>query len=427
MTEALQAINGMNDLLPEQTALWQYFEETVGQLLTSYGYQQIRTPIMEYTGLFKRSIGEVTDIVEKEMYTLDKENGKSYTLRPENTAAVVRAMIEHGLTHAGRVQKLWYCGPMFRRERPQKGRYRQFHQIGAEVFNLAGPDVDAELIALTWRLWKLLGIDQVITLELNSLGSLVARNNYKQALVDYLSTYKDQLDEDSKRRLFTNPLRILDSKIPTTKVILENAPQLIDYLDEDSLTHFAGLKQRLDALNIPYVINTNLVRGLDYYNKTVFEWTTNELGSQGTVCGGGRYDGLFEQIGGKATCGVGFAMGVERLILLIEKLGKIPTALNQLDVYFVAVGAGTDTAALQLAEQLRDQLPQLNIQVNAGGGNFKNQLKKADNSGARYALILGENELAEKTIICKSLRDDSPQSTIGWSALAKHLTQILNR
>lgn len=426
MTEALQAINGMNDLLPEQTALWQYFEETVGQLLTSYGYQQIRTPIMEYTGLFKRSIGEVTDIVEKEMYTLDKEDGKSYTLRPENTAAVVRAMIEHGLTHAGRVQKLWYCGPMFRRERPQKGRYRQFHQIGAEVFNLAGPDVDAELIALTWRLWKLLGIDQVITLELNSLGSLVARNNYKQALVDYLSTYKDQLDEDSKRRLLTNPLRILDSKIPATKEILENAPQLIDYLDEDSLTHFAGLKQRLDALNIPYVINTNLVRGLDYYNKTVFEWTTNELGSQGTVCGGGRYDGLFEQIGGKATCGVGFAMGVERLILLVEKLGKIPTALNQLDVYFVAVGAGTDIAALQLAEQSRDQLPQLNIQVNAGGGNFKNQLKKADNSGARYALILGENELAEKTIICKSLRDDSPQSTIGWSALAKHLTQILN-
>lgn len=426
MTEALQAINGMNDLLPEQTSLWQYFENTVSKLLTSYGYQQIRTPIMEYTGLFKRSIGEVTDIVEKEMYTLDKEDGKSYTLRPENTAAVVRAMIEHGLTHAGRVQKLWYCGPMFRRERPQKGRYRQFHQIGAEVFNLAGPDVDAELIALTWRLWKLLGIDQVITLELNSLGSLTARNNYKQALVDYLTTYRDQLDEDSRRRLVTNPLRVLDSKIPTTKVILENAPQLMDYLDEDSVTHFAGLRQRLDALNIPYVINTNLVRGLDYYNKTVFEWTTNELGAQGTVCGGGRYDGLFEQIGGKATYGVGFAMGVERLILLIEKLGKIPTALNQLDVYFVAVGAGTDIIAMQLAEQLRDQLPQLNIQVNAGGGNFKNQLKKADNSGARYAFILGENELTEKTIVCKSLRDDSPQSTVSWLELAKHLTQILN-
>lgn len=426
MTEALQAIKGMKDILPEKTPLWQFFEDTVCQLLTSYGYKQIRTPIMEYTGLFRRSIGEVTDIVEKEMYTLAQEDSKSYTLRPEGTASVVRSMIEHGLTHAGKVQKLWYKGPMFRREQPQEGRYRQFHQIGAEVFNLAGPDIDAELIVLTWRLWKLLGIDHIVTLELNSLGSLEARNTYKKVLVDYLIAHKDQLDEDSKRRLASNPLRILDSKVTTTKAILKNAPLFTDYIDEDSAQHFAELIERLKALKIPYIINPNLVRGLDYYNKTVFEWTTTELGAQGTVCGGGRYDGLFEQIGGKPTCGVGFAMGVERLLLLLEKLGKIPSNLNQLDVYLVAVGEGTDIAALLLAEQLRDLLPKLSLQVNAGGGNFKNQLKKADNSGARYALILGSNELAQQTVICKSLRDETGQLTISWAELAEHLTNVLN-
>lgn len=426
MTEALQAIKGMKDILPEKTPLWQFFEDTVCQLLTSYGYKQIRTPIMEYTGLFRRSIGEVTDIVEKEMYTLAQEDSKSYTLRPEGTASVVRSMIEHGLTHAGKVQKLWYKGPMFRREQPQEGRYRQFHQIGAEVFNLAGPDIDVELIVLTWRLWKLLGIDHIVTLELNSLGSLEARNTYKKVLVDYLIAHKDQLDEDSKRRLASNPLRILDSKVTTTKAILKNAPLFTDYIDEDSAQHFAELIERLKALKIPYIINPNLVRGLDYYNKTVFEWTTTELGAQGTVCGGGRYDGLFEQIGGKPTCGVGFAMGVERLLLLLEKIGKIPSNLNQLDVYLVAVGEGTDIAALLLAEQLRDLLPKLSLQVNAGGGNFKNQLKKADNSGARYALILGSNELAQQTVICKSLRDEADQLTISWAELAEHLTNVLN-
>ncbi len=426
MTEALQAIKGMKDILPEKTPLWQFFEDTVCQLLTSYGYKQIRTPIMEYTGLFRRSIGEVTDIVEKEMYTLAQEDSKSYTLRPEGTASVVRSMIEHGLTHAGKVQKLWYKGPMFRREQPQEGRYRQFHQIGAEVFNLAGPDIDVELIVLTWRLWKLLGIDHIVTLELNSLGSLEARNTYKKVLVDYLIAHKDQLDEDSKRRLASNPLRILDSKVTTTKAILKNAPLFTDYIDEDSAQHFAELIERLKALKIPYIINPNLVRGLDYYNKTVFEWTTTELGAQGTVCGGGRYDGLFEQIGGKPTCGVGFAMGVERLLLLLEKLGKISSNLNQLDVYLVAVGEGTDIAALLLAEQLRDLLPKLSLQVNAGGGNFKNQLKKADNSGARYALILGSNELAQQTVICKSLRDEAGQLTISWAELAEHLTNVLN-
>lgn len=426
MTEALQAIKGMKDILPEKTPLWQFFEDTVCQLLTSYGYKQIRTPIMEYTGLFRRSIGEVTDIVEKEMYTLAQEDSKSYTLRPEGTASVVRSMIEHGLTHAGKVQKLWYKGPMFRREQPQEGRYRQFHQIGAEVFNLAGPDIDVELIVLTWRLWKLLGIDHIVTLELNSLGSLEARNTYKKVLVDYLIAHKDQLDEDSKRRLASNPLRILDSKVTTTKAILKNAPLFTDYIDEDSAQHFAELIERLKALKIPYIINPNLVRGLDYYNKTVFEWTTTELGAQGTVCGGGRYDGLFEQIGGKPTCGVGFAMGVERLLLLLEKLGKIPSNLNQLDVYLVAVGEGTDIAALLLAEQLRDLLPKLSLQVNAGGGNFKNQLKKADNRGARYALILGSNELAQQTVICKSLRDEAGQLTISWAELAEYLTNVLN-
>lgn len=425
MVEALQAITGMNDILPEQTPVWQYFEETVTGLLASYGYKQIRTPIMEYTGLFKRSIGEVTDIVEKEMYTLDKEDGKSYALRPENTAAVVRAMIEHGLTHAGRVQKLWYCGPMFRRERPQKGRYRQFHQIGVEVFNLAGPDIDAELIALTWRLWKLLGIESAVTLELNSLGSLEARNNYKAALVDYLTIYKNQLDKDSQSRLSTNPLRILDTKIEATKAILVNAPKFTDFIDEDSSEHFKGLLMRLDTLGIPYVLNTNLVRGLDYYNKTVFEWTTTALGAQGTVCGGGRYDGLFEQIGGKPTFGVGFAMGVERLILLLKELGKIPTTLNQLDCYFVAVGEGTESLAFKLSEQVRDQFPQLKLQVNTGGGNFKNQLKKADNSGARYALILGENELSQQKLVCKPLRDDTPQQLVDWADIASHLKQLL--
>lgn len=425
MVEALQSITGMNDILPEQTPLWQYFEEVVTDLLASYGYKQIRTPIMEYTALFRRSIGEVTDIVEKEMYTLDQEDGKSYALRPENTAAVVRAMIEHGLTHAGRAQKLWYCGPMFRRERPQKGRYRQFHQIGVEVFNLAGPDIDAELIALTWRLWKLLGIENTVTLEINSLGSLAARNNYKAALVDYLTAYKDELDKDSQSRLSTNPLRILDTKIESTKALLVNAPNFSDFIDEDSSVHFKGLLARLDALGIPYVLNKNLVRGLDYYNKTVFEWTTTALGAQGTVCGGGRYDGLFEQIGGKPTFGVGFAMGVERLILLLKELDKIPTTLNQLDCYFVAVGEGTDVEALKLSEQIRDQFPQLKLQVNTGGGNFKNQLKKADNSGARYALILGENELQEKKLVCKSLRDDSPQQTVDWINIAHHLKQLL--
>ncbi|MGH6959652.1 MAG: histidine--tRNA ligase, partial [Dongiaceae bacterium] len=345
--------------------------------------------------LFKRSIGEVTDIVEKEMYTFADRNGDSLTLRPEGTAACVRAVLEHGLAGGAQAQKLWYLGPMFRHERPQKGRYRQFHQIGVEVFNIDGPDIDAELIVLTWRLWGLLGIRDAVTLELNSLGSAEARARYREALVGYLSARLERLDEDSQRRLATNPLRILDSKVPETQALLVDAPKLADYLDEESRRHFDGLKARLEAAGIPYVINPKLVRGLDYYGKTVFEWVTDRLGAQGTVCAGGRYDGLVEQMGGKPTPGVGFAMGIERLVLLIETLEQVPAELaRQVDVYLCAFGEPAEIAALTLAERLRDQLPGLRLQVNAGAGSFKSQLKKADKSGALYALVLGEDELA---------------------------------
>ncbi|MDO8698254.1 MAG: histidine--tRNA ligase, partial [Pseudomonas sp.] len=413
MSKTLQAIRGMNDILPEQTPLWRYFESTVASLLDGYGYRQIRMPIVEATELFKRSIGEVTDIVEKEMYTFDDRNGDSLTLRPEGTASCVRAVLEHGITGGGQIQKLWYIGPMFRHERPQKGRYRQFHQIGVEVFNLDGPDIDAELIIMTWRLWGLLGIRQALTLELNSLGSSAARANYREALVEFLSARLDQLDEDSKRRLTTNPLRILDSKVPETQALLMDAPKLVDHLDDDSVAHFAGLTARLDAAGIPYVLNPKLVRGLDYYGKTVFEWVTNQLGAQGTVCAGGRYDGLVEQMGGKPTTGVGFAMGIERLVLLLEALEQVPAALaRQVDVYFCALGAPAELAALVLAERLRDQLPNLRLQVNAGAGSFKSQFKKADKSGALFALILAEDELAQQTVALKPLRGNGEQQHI---------------
>lgn len=422
MSKSLQAIRGMNDILPEQTPLWRYFEGAVARLLDGYGYRQIRMPVVEFTELFKRSIGEVTDIVEKEMYTFDDRNGDSLTLRPEGTASCVRAVLEHGLSGGGQVQKLWYSGPMFRHERPQKGRYRQFHQIGVEVFNLAGPDIDAELIVLTWRLWGLLGLREAVTLELNSLGSSAARAVYREALVDYLEARRDQLDEDSKRRLQSNPLRVLDSKVAQTQALLVDAPRLEDYLDEESREHFAGLRARLDAAGIPYVINPKLVRGLDYYGKTVFEWVTDQLGSQGTVCAGGRYDGLVEQMGGKPTCGVGFAMGIERLVLLLETLEKVPAELSrQVDVYLAALGEGAELAALTLAERLRDELPGLRLAVNAGAGSFKSQLKKADKSGALVALILGEDELSGQRIGVKPLRGDGPQETLAWSDLPGYL------
>lgn len=422
MSKSLQAIRGMNDILPEQTPLWRYFEGTVAGLLDGYGYRQIRMPIVEFTELFKRSIGEVTDIVEKEMYTFEDRNGDSLTLRPEGTAACVRAVLEHGLAGGGQTQKLWYIGPMFRHERPQKGRYRQFHQIGVEVFNIDGPDIDAEMIIMTWRLWQLLGIREAVTLELNSLGTSAARAVYRDALVEFLTAHADQLDEDSRRRMTSNPLRVLDSKSPETQALLVDAPKLADYLDEESRIHFEGLKARLDAAGVPYVINPKLVRGLDYYSKTVFEWVTDQLGSQGTVCAGGRYDGLVEQMGGKPTPGVGFAMGIERLVLLLETLGKVPAEIaRQVDVYLCAFGEPAELAALALAERLRDQVPGLRLQVNAGAGSFKSQLKKADKSGALYALVLGEDELAQQVVGCKPLRDQSEQQSIAWSALAEHL------
>ena len=426
MSKTLQAIRGMNDILPEQTPLWRYFEGTVANLLDGYGYRQIRMPIVEATELFKRSSGEVTDIVEKEMYTFDDRNGDSLTLRPEGTASCVRAVLEHGISGGGQVQKLWYIGPMFRHERPQKGRYRQFHQIGIEVFNLDGPDIDAELIIMTWRLWGLLGIRNAVTLELNSLGTSEARANYREALVEFLSARLDQLDEDSKRRLSSNPLRILDTKVPETQALLVDAPKLADHLDEASKVHFDGLKARLDAAGIPYVINPKLVRGLDYYSKTVFEWVTDKLGAQGTVCAGGRYDGLVEQMGGKPTAGVGFAMGIERLVLLLETLEQVPSDIaRQVDVYFCAFGEAAELQALVLAEQLRDRLPGLRLQMNAGAGSFKSQFKKADKSGALFALILGEDELAQQVVGLKPLRDNGEQQHISWAALSEQLAACL--
>lgn len=426
MSKSLQAIRGMNDILPEQTPAWRYLESTLASLLDGYGYKEIRLPIVEYTELFARGIGEGTDVVDKEMYTFLDRNEESLTLRPEGTAGCVRAVLEHGLAGGGQVQKLWYAGPMFRYEKPQKGRYRQFHQVGVEAFNLPGPDVDAELIVLTWRLWKKLGLADAVTLQLNSLGSSEARAAYRDALVAYLQERFDQLDEDSQRRMTTNPLRILDSKNEATQAVLVGAPTLGDYLDEESRLHFEGVKARLDAAGIAYQINHKLVRGLDYYNRTVFEWVTDKLGAQGTVCAGGRYDGLVSMLGGKATPGVGFAMGVERLVLLLETLELLPADLNRAaDAYICAFGEAAELAALTLAERLRDEVPGLRLLLNSGGGSFKSQFKKADKSGARYALILGDDELAGRVVGCKPLRDDSEQQSVAWDALAEHLAACL--
>jgi len=416
----------MNDILPAQTPVWRYLETTFAQLLDSYGYSEIRLPILEFTDLFARGIGEGTDVVDKEMYTFLDRNEESLTLRPEGTAGCVRAVLEHGMTGGGQVQKLWYAGPMFRYEKPQKGRYRQFHQIGVEVFNQPGPDIDAELIVLTARLWRRLGLSDAVTLQLNSLGSSEARASYRDALVAYLQQHVEQLDEDSQRRLVSNPLRILDSKNAQTQALLADAPTLHDYLDDASRAHFDGLKARLDAAGISYQINPKLVRGLDYYGRTVFEWVTDKLGSQGTVCAGGRYDGLVSQFGGKPTPGVGFAMGIERLVLLLETLELVPVSLNQpAHAFICAFGEAAELAALGLAERLRDALPGLRLLVNAGGGSFKSQFKKADKSGARFALILGDDELGARVVGCKPLRDDSEQQSIAWDALPERLAACL--
>ncbi|WP_083870967.1 histidine--tRNA ligase [Marinobacter santoriniensis] len=422
----IQAIRGMNDILPEQTPVWQFVEATVRQVLGQYGYQEIRMPIVEQTDLFKRSIGEVTDIVEKEMYTFEDRNGDSLTLRPEGTAGCVRAAEEHGLLF-NQTRRLWYTGSMFRHERPQKGRYRQFHQIGVECFGMSGPDIDAELLILTARLWQALGLSDHARLEINSIGTSESRKEYRLALVDYLRQFQDQLDADSQRRLETNPLRILDSKDAGTRKILEGAPKLDDYLDEESRAHFDRLRELLDAAGIGYTVNPALVRGLDYYGKTVFEWMTDSLGAQGTICAGGRYDGLVEQLGGKPTFAVGFAMGLERLILLLETLGLIPESVNaNADVYLTAMGDSAVAPALALAEKLRDQLPGRTIVTHCGGGSFKSQMKKADKSGARYAIILGENELASGTAALKPLRDDEPQQEVPQEDLAQALSERLS-
>ncbi len=404
----ITAIRGMNDILPNETPYWQFLERTVTAVLGSYGYGEIRLPLVEKTALFKRSIGEVTDIVEKEMYTFDDRNGDSMTLRPEGTAGCVRAAIQQGMLTVPR--RLWYAGPMFRYERPQKGRYRQFHQVGVESFGIDTPDMDAQLILLCARLWRQLGIADCVELQLNSIGSVQARRTYRAALVDYLQGHVDALDEDSRRRLLSNPLRILDSKSPDTQAVLDGAPTLEDFLDDESRTDFARLCELLQAAGVTYVINRRLVRGLDYYNKTVFEWVTDHLGAQGTVCAGGRYDGLVEQLGGKATPAVGFAMGMERLVLLLREQGVVADTAA-VDVYVVAVGNAAEGLALVTTEHVREAQPQLRIVQHTGGGSFKSQMKKADKSGARLALIWGEDEVAAQVVTIKSLRERDGERT----------------
>lgn len=414
----------MNDILPDQSPYWQHLESVITGILRRYGYREIRFPILESTDLFKRSIGEVTDIVEKEMYTFEDRNGDSITLRPEGTASCVRACEQHGLLY-NQTQRLWYQGPMFRHERPQKGRYRQFHQIGVEVFGLEGPDIDAEILLLSARILRELGLADRVHLELNSLGSTEARTRYREALVAYLEPHREQLDPDSQRRLGTNPLRILDSKVSTTQQLLEGAPVLTDYLDEGSRAHFEQLQALLDANGVAYSVNPRLVRGLDYYGKTAFEWITDQLGAQGTVCAGGRYDGLVEQLGGKPTPAIGFGIGLERLVLMLQATEVKPAGLEQhAQIYLAAVG-DVHTQALQLAERVRDALPSVSLLTHCGGGSFKNQLKRADRTQAQLALILGEDEARADTVTIKMLRDDTPQKTLPTLEAIDYLRTVL--
>jgi histidyl-tRNA synthetase len=409
MSKTIQAVRGMNDILPADEALWEFFEDTVCDWLRAYGYQQIRTPIVESTDLFVRSIGEVTDIVEKEMYSFeDRLNGEQLTLRPEGTASCVRAVVQHNLLYNA-PQRLWYSGPMFRHERPQKGRYRQFHQVGVESLGFDGPDMDAEHIIMTARLWKLLGLTDV-ALEINTLGSTEARARYRQRLITYFEQHSDQLDDDAKRRLHSNPLRILDTKNPAMQALVENAPKLMDDIDEASLQHFEQLKSLLQAAGVDFRINSRLVRGLDYYNATVFEWVTTRLGAQGTVCAGGRYDGLVAQIGGKPAPACGYAMGVERLLALLAEQGFQPQALAP-DAYVIHQGEQADRLAWQAAEQLRDA--GLSVVLHCGGGSFKSQMKKADASGARFAVIIGDDEAAVAEVSLKPLREAGEQARMG--------------
>ena len=419
----IQSLRGMHDLLPGNSEIWQYLEKKVADVLSRYSYQEIRFPVLEQTELFKRSVGEATDIVEKEMYSFEDRNGDQLSLRPEGTAGCVRACTEHGLLH-NQTQRLWYSGPMFRHERPQKGRQRQFHQIGVEAFGLNGPDIDAELLLLTANLWKTLKIDSVVKLQINSLGTSTDRAHYRDKLVSYLMTHRDHLDEDSQRRLETNPMRILDSKNPEVQKIVDGAPQLNDFIDDDSRQHFEQLCGILDAAKVSYEINPRLVRGLDYYSKTVFEWVTDSLGAQGTICAGGRYDGLVEQLGGKPCPGVGFAMGIERLVLLLDELKVVPDSVAQtVDIYLLAVGDVSNAAAV-LADNLRNDCPSLRIESHCGGGSFKSQIKKADKSGAAVALILGEQEVSSSTVGVKYLRQEHIQETVVQDSLATLLNDF---
>jgi histidyl-tRNA synthetase len=424
VSERVQAVRGMNDILPDRTSIWRYVEQNFGDCLSQYGYQEIRFPIIESTQLFKRTIGEVTDIVEKEMYTFNDLNGDSLTLRPEGTAGCVRACLEHGLLH-NQQQKLWYMGPMFRHERPQKGRYRQFHQFGVEAFGMTGSSIELELIAICQRLWTQLGFASSVALQINTLGELSERQNYKIVLVEYLRDHYDALDDDSKKRLERNPLRILDSKNPDMQPLIAKAPRLIDVLEENSRNHFQSFCDGLDELNISYTINPFLVRGLDYYGHTVFEWVTEHLGSQATVCAGGRYDILVEQLGGNPTPAAGFALGIERIILLMETLNLVRLKEKENSLFIIATNNDAVLKGLVIAESIRNANPTLEIITNTAGGSYKSQFKKADKSGARLALILGEDEIANHRISVKDLRKETEQITVEQSNINQFLHDYL--
>jgi histidyl-tRNA synthetase len=425
MAANIQAVRGMHDVLPDQTPLWQYAEGIIRDVLSSYGYSEIRLPIVEKTELFKRSIGEVTDIVEKEMYTFEDRNGDSLTLRPEGTAGCLRACLEHGLLHH-QVHRLWYYGAMYRHERPQKGRYRQFIQLGVETYGMSGPDIDAELILLMHRLWQKLGIRDKVSLQLNSLGTIAERLAYREVLVAYFQQHEDSLDEDSLRRLNTNPLRILDSKNPELRDLIANAPELMAYLGTESLAHFKAITTTLEDLGVAYEINTRLVRGLDYYSLTVFEWVTDELGSQGTVCAGGRYDGLIEQLGGKPNHAVGFAMGMERLLALLELRDDLPVT-KPVDAYMIRVGEKAEREGMRFAETIRNEIPTLKLQTAIDNGSFKSQFKKADKSGAEFAIILGDDEVGRGEVSIKNLRNDVEQQTMPQNRAISFLQQHYQR
>ncbi|WP_025821987.1 histidine--tRNA ligase [Shewanella marina] len=424
MAKQIQAIRGMNDILPSQSPLWQKVEAVIRASVSAFGYSEIRTPLVESTDLFKRSIGDVTDIVEKEMYTFPDRNGDSLSLRPEGTASTVRAGNEHGLLY-NQEQRLWYIGPMFRHERPQKGRYRQFHQFGVEVYGIGTPDIDLEVLMLSARLWEKLGLTEHVSLELNTLGDLAERSVYRDALIAFLEQHKDVLDEESQRRMYTNPLRVLDTKNPDIQAILGDAPQLMDYLGEESKQHFEQLCELLDAVGIQYTINPRLVRGLDYYNRTVFEWVTSSLGSQGTVLAGGRYDSLVGQLGGKDTPAVGFAMGLERIVLLLDTLGLVDDIAPEVDVYVTAMGDSCRIEAIKVAQELRKAMPDLKVMSHCGGGNFKKQMKRADKSGAAIALIIGESELENNQVAVKHLRNNNEQIMVARMDLVTVIAELI--